>query len=64
MTCTPVAAAAHMLDMAKSVPYATRGQGRVRGSDVGGRGNQDGPPTTGIRSSVGMGIPATPDVLM
>ena len=35
------------------------GQGRVRGVDGGRRGNQDGPPATGTRSSVGTGSPAT-----
>ena len=35
------------------------GQGRVRAVEGGGRGNQDGPPATGTRSSVGTGSPAT-----
>ena len=38
---------------------ASHGQGRVRGLGVGGRGYYDGPPATGIRSSVGTGSPAT-----
>ena len=38
------------------IPYS---QGRVRGVEGGGRGNQDGPAATGTRSSVGTGSPAT-----